>query len=207
MRRSWEECNEKKCPCRCQCSLILSDWGLELFTWWLLKNDVNISLGLIMLSFVSVCLWVLWMLSWQNYFPFRKGDTEVLGWKWTDCIFFSHPAWEAQAGVWKQHSQGKYWQTSTECCLTPLWWWCFIYVGLNANSRSFYCESLCHGFFGKCLKVVFCMYIYMHNPMTVSCESLLAALMLRTLASDFNRAKFCFWDLYLTNINPRKMAS
>lgn len=32
----------------------------------------------------------------------------------------------------------------------------------------------------------------LHNPMTVSCESLLAALMLRTLASDFNRAKFCF---------------
>lgn len=29
--------------------------------------------------FLSVCLWVLSMLSWQNYFPFRKGDAEALG--------------------------------------------------------------------------------------------------------------------------------
>lgn len=29
--------------------------------------------------FMSFCLWVLFMLSWQNYFPFRKGDAEALG--------------------------------------------------------------------------------------------------------------------------------
>lgn len=127
---------------------------------------------------MSVCLWVLWMLSWQNYFPFRKGNTEVLGWKWTDCIFFSYLAWEAQAGLWKQHSQGEYWHTSPDA----ISYLCgsVIYVGLNAYAHSCYC-CLVMSSLGSVWKCTFFFFFFfwprvseLQVAVTDSCESLLA---------------------------------
>lgn len=127
---------------------------------------------------MSVCLWVLWMLSWQNYFPFRKGNTEVLGWKWTDCIFFSYLAWEAQAGLWKQHSQGEYWHTSPDA----ISYLCgsVIYVGLNAYAHSCYCCPVMSSL-GSVWKCTFFFFFFfwprvseLQVAVTDSCESLLA---------------------------------
>lgn len=162
---------------------------------------------------MSVCLWVLWMLSWQNYFPFRKGNTEVLGWKWTDCIFFSYLAWEAQAGLWKQHSQGEYWHTSPDA----ISYLCgsVIYVGLNAYAQSCYC-CLVMSSLGSVWKCTFFFSFFGHGWVNCKLQWLIALnrcwLAIHCApgadsANDFDRLGFCFWDSYLINTDPRTMAN
>lgn len=128
---------------------------------------------------LSVC--VLSVLSWQNYIPLREGDAEAFGWKWTDCIFFSRLAREAQAGLWKQHSQGKNWQTSNDiasnhCGVSLLFAIAFM---LNLTPSPLSILSCCLWQMSESYFFFSCQWVSeLLGPVTVSCESLLASLVL-----------------------------
>lgn len=97
MGKSWDENDNKSDTSRISC------WYMSFRT---LGSIIKHFFWTAPVLFMSVCLslWALSPLSWQNYFPFGKGDAEAFGRKWADCIVFSHLAQEAQAGLWKQHS-------------------------------------------------------------------------------------------------------